>query len=101
MIENLSVFPQKMKSNLDLTRGVIYSQRILLELTKKGEQRKEAYEVVQKLAMESWQNERSFEELLLKDQIILAYISLEELKSCFDPNYYVRYMDEIFERVFV
>jgi adenylosuccinate lyase len=100
MVENLSVFPEKMKSNLNLTRGIIYSQRILLELARKGEQRKEAYEIVQKLAMESWQNESSFEELLLKDRSILSFISLEELKSCFDPNYYVRHMDEIFKRVF-
>lgn len=100
MVENLSVFPEKMKNNLNLTRGIIYSQRILLELAKKGEQRKEAYEIVQKLAMESWQNECSFEELLLSDRSILSYVSLEELKSCFDPNYYVRHMDEIFKRVF-
>jgi adenylosuccinate lyase len=100
IVENLSVFPEKMKNNLNLTRGIIHSQRILLELAKKGEQRKEAYEIVQKLAMESWQNERSFEELLLTDRSILSFISLDELKSCFDPNYYVRHMDEIFKRVF-
>lgn len=100
IVENLSVFPEKMRSNINLTHGIIYSQRILLELAQKGEQRKEAYEIVQKLAMESWQKESSFEELLLKDRSILSYISLEELKSCFDPNYYVRHMDEIFKRVF-
>ncbi|MBI3594378.1 MAG: adenylosuccinate lyase [Nitrospirae bacterium] len=100
IVENLSVFPEKMKENLNLTHGIIYSQRILLELAKKGEQRKEAYEIVQKLAMESWQNGRSFEELLLNDSSILSYISLKDLKSCFDPKYYVRHMDEIFKRVF-
>ena len=100
IIETLTVFPEKMKENLDLTRGTIYSQRILLELARKGEQRKEAYEIVQKLAMESWQNGVSFEGLLIKDTAILAYIGREELKACFDPAWYVRRMDEIFSRVF-
>ncbi|MHB8482455.1 MAG: adenylosuccinate lyase [Nitrospiria bacterium] len=100
IVENLTVFPDKMKHNLNLTHGIIYSQRILLELAKSGEQRKEAYEIVQKLAMESWQNERSFEELLLKDPAILSYIRLEKLKECFDPNFYVRHIETIFKRVF-
>ncbi|MBI1820854.1 MAG: adenylosuccinate lyase [Nitrospirae bacterium] len=100
IVENLTVFPDKMTRNLNLTHGVIYSQRILLELAKKGEQRKEAYEIVQKLAMEAWQNERSFEDLLLNDRAILSYMSLEELKACFDPGYYVRHVAAIFKRVF-
>jgi adenylosuccinate lyase len=100
MVENLTVFPDKMRENLELTHGIIYSQRILLELAKKGEQRKEAYEIVQKLAMESWHNGTSFEELLINDRSILSFMGLEELKSCFDPKYYVRHIDLIFKRVF-
>jgi adenylosuccinate lyase len=100
IIETLTVFPERMKSNLDLTHGIIYSQRILLELTRKGEERKGAYEIVQKLAMESWEKGLSFESLLLQDGTILNYLSREELKSCFNPEYYVRYMNDIFDRVF-
>jgi adenylosuccinate lyase len=100
MVENLTVFPDKMKENLELTHGIIYSQRILLELAQKGEQRKEAYEIVQKLAMESWHNGTSFEELLINDRSILSFMGLEELKACFDPKYYVRHIDLIFKRVF-
>ncbi|AEA33325.1 adenylosuccinate lyase [Hippea maritima] len=100
VIENLTVYEENMIKNLNLTRGVIYSQRLMLRLVEKGADKIEAYEAVQRNAMDSWENEKNFKELVLSDGFIKKYLTKEETEECFNPNYYIRRMDNIFSRVF-
>lgn len=100
IVENLVVYPSRMKQNLELTGGLIYSQRLLLELIDRGAQRKEAYEAVQRNAMEAWKGGASFEELVSKDPFIAKHLSAAQVKACFDPSYYLRHLGKIYERVF-
>jgi adenylosuccinate lyase len=100
IVENLVVYPSRMKQNLELTGGLIYSQRLLLELIDRGAQRKEAYEAVQRNAMEAWKGGASFEELVSKDPFIAKHLSAAQVKACFDPTYYLRHVGKIYQRVF-
>lgn len=100
ILENLTVYKENMLYNLNLTRGVIYSQRLMLKLVEKGADKTEAYEAVQKNAMDSWENKRDFNELIKKDSFIINLLSEKEIDECFDPNYYIRRVDEIFKRIF-
>jgi adenylosuccinate lyase len=100
IIQNLIVYPSRMKQNLELTGGLIYSQRLLLELIDRGAQRKEAYEAVQRNAMEAWKGGASFEELVSKDPFIAKHLTAAQVKACFDPAYYLRHLGKIYERVF-
>ncbi len=98
VIDGIVVNEKKMLKNLDLTKGLIYSQRVLLKLVESGMQRDKAYEIVQRCAMKSWEEGIHFMELLLKEKEVVSLIKEDELKSLFDPSYYVRYVDEIFSR---
>jgi adenylosuccinate lyase len=89
-----------MKRNLDLTGGLVYSQRLLLSLIEKGAQRKESYEAVQRHAMASWQGAGDLQGLVVGDPFVSKYLTAAEIRSCFDPKYYLRHLDEIFRRVF-
>jgi adenylosuccinate lyase len=100
LIRNLIVYPERMKQNLELTGGLIYSQRLLLALIEKGAQRKEAYEAVQRCAMSAWNGGASFYDLVSKDTFIMRFLNPRELQACFDPQYYLRHLDVIFQRVF-
>jgi adenylosuccinate lyase len=99
VIAGLKVYPQKMKKNLALTKGLIFSQRVMLALIDKGLSRKEAYELVQRNAMKAWQGNKSFLSLLKADAEITATLPLSELESLFDYKFYLRYVDEIFKRL--
>ncbi len=99
IIAGLKVYPQKMKRNLALTKGLIFSQRVMLALIDKGLSRKEAYELVQRNAMKAWQGNKSFLSLLKADAEITATLPLSELESLFDYKFYLRYVDEIFKRL--
>jgi len=100
LIRNLVVYPQRMKQNLELTGGLVYSQRLLLALIEKGAQRKEAYEAVQRCALSAWNGRAGFHDLVSKDPFITKYLRASQIQACFDPQYYLRHVDAIFHRVF-
>jgi adenylosuccinate lyase len=99
IVENLTVFEENMKRNMDKTFGLIYSQRVLLSLIDKGLSREEAYDTVQPLAMEAWETEVSFKELVERNEKITKYLTQEEIDDCFDYNYHLKHVDMIFERL--
>jgi len=100
LIRHLVVYPQNMKRNLELTGGLVYSQRLLLMLIEKGAQRKESYEAVQRNAMASWNGAGGLQELVGKDLFISQHLKKSEIAACFNPKYYLRHLDRIFRRVF-
>jgi adenylosuccinate lyase len=99
IIDNLLVYPEKMQKNLDITKGLIFSQDVLLALTKAGMNREDAYRIVQKNAMEVWQSEKTFLELLEADSSVSTLIPSAELKKLFDPKESLKHIDTIFKRV--
>jgi adenylosuccinate lyase len=100
LMKHLVVYPANMKRNLELTGGLVYSQRLLLALIDKGAQRKESYEAVQRNAMASWNGSGNLQELVTKDPFIAQHLKKSEIAACFNPKYYLRHVDEIFKRVF-
>jgi adenylosuccinate lyase len=100
ILKDMHVYPERMKSNMDRSYGLYNSQRVMLALTDKGITREDAYEMVQRNAMESWKRGMSFKELLLKDAKITKHLSLAEIENIFDLKYYLRNIDFIFSRVF-
>ena len=100
ILKNLNVYPQKMLKNLNLTRGLIFSQRVMIELTKHGFSREKAYRLVQKNAHNSWNKNISFFKSLSKDPLIKKKISNKDLANMFDINYHLKRIDLIYKRVF-
>jgi adenylosuccinate lyase len=100
VLANLKVKQERMKNNLEITRGLIFSQRVMIELTKKGVPREKAYQLVQDIALKSWENENDFKEMILKDQEINKYLTREQIISCFDYNYFIRNIDYIYQRLY-
>jgi len=100
LIDGLVVYPARMRANLDALGGVTASQLLLLELTRKGVTREDAYAIVQPLAMRVWDDGASFRDLVMKTQAITERLSREELDVLFDVNKQLRNVDKIFERVF-
>ena len=98
LIDNLVVNKENMLKNIDLTKGVIFSQKVLLSLVDKGMLREEAYKIVQKLAHESIQTQTGFKELLKNDQAVLSLLPPDEIEAVFDINYYYKYINYIFDR---
>ncbi len=99
IVKNLTVFPENMKRNMDRTLGLIYSQRVLLALIDKGLAREAAYDVVQPRAMEAWEKQVPFRELVEQDATIIENLSAEEIADCFDYNYHLKNVDLIFDRL--
>ncbi len=99
IIDKLIVYPENMKKNLDITHGLIFSQSVLLALTKKGMKREDAYAAVQKYAMDVWQSKRNFKEVLKSDPTIAQYMKNGDLDEVFDLKKSMRNVDHIFERV--
>ncbi len=95
----MKVNKEQMKKNLQLTKGLFFSQRVLLELTSKGVRRDKAYRLVQKCAIKSLENNTSFQENLLEDRIIMDKISVNTLKKLFDFSYHTRKINVIFRRI--
>ncbi|GAA8671306.1 adenylosuccinate lyase [Helicobacter pylori] len=110
VIENLVVYPKNMLKNLALSGGLVFSQRVLLELPKKGLSREESYLIVQENAMKIWEvlqqgafkntDENLFLNALLNDERLKKYLSEDEIKACFDYSYYTKNVGAIFKRVF-
>lgn len=100
IMENLSVYPEKMEMNLEKTGGMIFSGRLLLELSKKAPSKEEAYQIVQENAMKAWNKNENFKDLIKNDKRVKKYLSKAEVEECFSLNYYFRSVDYIFKRVF-
>ncbi|MGG3844138.1 adenylosuccinate lyase [Aeribacillus composti] len=98
IVKNLTVFPENMKRNMEKTLGLIYSQRVLLALINKGMTREEAYDLVQPKAMEAWERQVPFRELIEAEKQITTKLSKEEIDDCFDYNYHLKNVDYIFKR---
>ena len=98
VIKNLNIFPKKMQKNLNITNGVFFSQRVLLELTNVGFTREEAYKIVQKNAMNSWKNNSSFFKNVILDKKITNKIPVNKIKKLFDFSYHTKKIDIIFRR---
>lgn len=98
IMENLQVYPERMRANLERTRGLIFSQRVLLALVAKGVTRETAYALVQRQAMRAWQEDLDFRQLVQHDPDITAHLTKEELQELFDYGFYTRQIDAIFSR---
>ena len=99
IVRDLRVFPERMWANVESSRGLVFSQRALLALVDKGLAREEAYQVVQRNAMRSWDENRDFRELLKADPEAEARLSTGEMDEIFDYGYYTRYIDDTFQRI--
>lgn len=100
ILDGLLVYPEAMKANLNKTRGLIYSQRCLLALTKAGLSREKAYPLVQDAAMRCWNGEGDFINLLSAEPEVTKALPREKLEKIFDPTTFLPHVDEVFERVF-
>ncbi len=100
LIETLLVYPERMRENLGLLKGLIFSGQVLLELAEKGASREEAYRWVQRNAMQVWKTGEDFKTLIESDPDIQKYLSLDEIARAFKVNRYLKHVDEIFARAF-
>jgi adenylosuccinate lyase len=100
VIENLVVYPDNMRKNLDRLGGLVHSQRVLLALTRAGMSREQAYKLVQKHAMRVWKGDGDFLTLLKSDPSVRAKLKPAEIEANFDLGYHLKHVDTIFRRVF-
>jgi adenylosuccinate lyase len=100
VLDTIKVNKLNMKKNLNLTNGLIFSQRIMLALTNKGISREDAYKTVQDKALQSWKENKNFKEIIINDKKIKKYLSIDEIENCFDYKYFLRNMDFIYRKVF-
>jgi len=98
-MKEIQIYPQRMKRNIELTKGLVFSQRVMLALIDKGLSRQKAYELVQRNAMKAWKGNKSFLSLLKADPEVTATLPQPELEPLFDYQYFLRYIDDIFERL--
>ena len=99
VLENLTVFEDRMLKNIYLTNGVIFAQRVLTKLIDAGLSREKAYDTVQPIAMNAWENGLQYKDLLLENGIVTEYLSKEEIEDAFNIEYFLRNVDTIFTRV--
>ena len=99
IIEGLRVFPDRMMENIESSRGLIFSQRVLLSLVDKGIAREEAYKIVQSNASRTWEEKTDFRDLLKSDPVARKHLSSSDFDELFDYGYYTRYVDETFIRL--
>ena len=100
LVKNLVVYPQNMLRNLNQMKGLVFSQKILLDLTQSGVSREDAYRLVQKNAMKVWEEGKDFQTELLADSEVVAALGEEKIRESFDLNYHLKYVNTIFKRVF-
>jgi adenylosuccinate lyase len=100
VVSGMVVYPDRMRENLDRSRGVVFSGTVLLELARRGTSREQAYEWVQRNAMRSFDEQRDFKELLLADADIMAVLPPTDIERAFDLTDQLRHVDDIFQRVF-
>ena len=100
VVDRLVVYPENMQKNLDALGGLVFSQRVLLALTQAGMSREESYSAVQRNAMESWSQGKSFLDLLKTDPEVSGRVDAATLEEMFDLDYHTKHVDTIFDRVF-
>jgi len=100
LIKNLVVYPANMLDNLNKMKGLVFSQKILLDLTQAGVSREDAYRLVQRNAMKVWEQGKDFQEELLADQEVVGVLGEAKIRESFDLNYHLKHVDTIFKRVF-
>lgn len=100
LIKGLRVYPEKLESNIWITHGLVFSQKVLIELVKKGVLREDAYALVQRNAMRCWEEEKDFREMLKSDKQITDILSEKEIDSCFELKEDLNNIDHIFAKVF-
>ncbi len=100
IVQGMVVYPDRMRENLERSRGVVFSGTVLLELAKRGVSREQAYEWVQRNAMRAFAEQRDFKALLLADADVTDVLSAADIERAFDLNEQFQYVDEIFNRVF-
>jgi adenylosuccinate lyase len=100
LIRNLVVYPENMLKNLNQMRGLVFSQKILLDLTQAGVSREDSYRMVQRNAMKVWDEGKDFQEELLADTEVVAALGEDKIRESFDLNYHLKHVDTIFKRVF-
>lgn len=100
LVDNLVVYPERMISNINMTRGLIFSQMILLKLVNSGMPRERAYSIVQRNAMTSWEKGLEFKQLLFEDDEVMSYLSIEDIENAFRIENFLKHVDYIFSRVF-
>lgn len=98
ILTDLNVYPENMRKNMERTHGLVFSQRVLTSLIDKGLARETAYDTVQPLAMQAWEEARSFKELVLSSETITSTLGRDEIEACFDPSWHVKHVDTIFQR---
>ena len=98
VVKNLNIYPKNMKKNLDLTNGIFFSQRVLLELTSSGFTREQSYKIVQKNAMNAWKENSSFYDKIVSDKKIINKIPVNKIKKLFDFSYHTKKINIIFKR---
>ena len=99
LIDNLRVYPDHVKRNLELTNGLVFSQTLLLTLPKKGITRENAYKFVQRNAMTCWKTKRNFKDIILEDKDIMKYLTIEEIEEVFDYSRFLKNVDYIYKRI--
>ena len=100
LLDTLVVYPERMLANLNMTRGIIFSQMVLLKLIDKGMSREDAYAAVQKNAMKSWQDDEDFKMLLLEDVEVMSCLTAEDIHAAFKLENFLRHIDVVYYRVF-
>lgn len=100
LIKNLVVYPQNMLKNLHQMKGLVFSQKILLDLTQAGVSREDAYRLVQRNAMKVWEDDKDFLTELLADEEVVGALGETKIRESFDLNYHLKQVDTIFKRVF-
>lgn len=99
IIDNMHIYPENMKKNLEMTGGLVFSQKVLLALIDKGMKREDAYAVTQELAMTGWSGGKPFRELVRSDERVTSRLTQEQIDNCFDPSHDLKHVDYIFKRV--
>jgi adenylosuccinate lyase len=100
LMGNLVIYPDRMLANLNMTKGVIFSQMVLLKLIERGMSREDAYGVVQGNAMRSWNEGADFKQLLLKDNKVMSFMNSRDIEDAFKIENFLKHIGFIFERVF-
>jgi adenylosuccinate lyase len=99
IVRGMNVYPERMKQNMDASYGLVFSQRVMLELIDKGMKRQDAYKVVQANAMKAWEAKQPYLDFLLEDEQVTSRLSRDELASLFDHGWYLRHVDDSFRRL--
>ena len=99
VMRGLRVYPDRMKQNIEMTRGLVFSQRVMLALVESGLSRERAYEITQRCAMRSWEESLDFRQLLRDETDVTDHLPGDELEAIFDYNYYIRFVENSYMRL--